>query len=117
MPSTGVCHGAFSVSPAVAALTDFRDSSSPGKVRRNSAACWAQIGTHRRRSIECTLATGFFPHRRSREPAFPIAFPHLPTDLSADLLRGMEVPPTLNLEDHSFFIYVCGLSAAPVLAQ
>jgi hypothetical protein len=93
-------------------LTDFKHSRRSGNFLRNSAACWAQIGIHRRRSIECTLATGFFPHRRSREPALPIAFPHLPTDLSADLFRGMEVPPTSNLEGHSCFIYVCGLSAA-----
>jgi hypothetical protein len=61
----------------------------------------------------CTLAAAFFPQRRIREPARPIAFPHLPTDLLDDLLRGTW--KSLYLEPRkriSCFIHVCGLSAA-----
>ena len=60
---------------------------------RNSRACSAQTGTQRLRSGECTLATPRFPHRRIREPALPIAFPHLRTNLLDDLLlRTLKSP-------------------------
>jgi hypothetical protein len=117
-PSEGFKYGCQVDGCRLYPLRDFRHSRRSGNVLRNSATCLAQMGTQRRRFIECTLAAAFLPHRRSREPALPIAFPHFRSDLLDDLLRGTwKYLLTLNLEDHSCFIYVCGLSAAPVSAQ
>jgi hypothetical protein len=58
------------------------------------------MGTHRRRSIECTLATGFFPHRRMREPAGPYGFSALANQFAGRFPSShVEVPSTLNCED------------------
>jgi hypothetical protein len=79
---------------------DLRAPSSPGNVRRNSAACLAQMGTHRRLFTEYTLATARFPHRRIREPTGPIAFPHFRIGLRGDLfLATWKFPLTLKRED------------------